>query len=419
MDKKDTIHVCYAMVDKSGNYSKFTGAAICSLFANTTSAVIVHLLYDGQMTEANRAKFAQLAERYGQEIRLCNVQTAIPKTWAQAGATFAESLNAERYTGANMYRLAIPELLPDVHRAIYLDADTIVNMDIAELWQEDIGESGLAAVPDIAVLEHFGRQDEVAPSQSFLYTECQATVDTVFNAGVLLMDLDRLRDRESNLLLEGVAFLKAHAEKFEFYDNDILIAFFAQTFTHLSWHYNIRLEWAQQFGRGQLVPGIYHYLGRNYGLNPAEPHYRMFLTYWGMSPWFNPTVLWHGYRVTVDNMQAQAKERLVKVRRIYNLCCRKQRVFVGLAMDEQRLRADFALGEDEPYMALAPGGQLRLPYDTATHAYIFFWSNYAEIKNLLENAGKKEYEDFADGTRLLEGQIDDLRVSEQTVMWNI
>ena len=37
----------------------------------------------------------------------------------------------------------------------------------------------------------------------------------------------------------------------------------------------------------------------------------------------------------------------------------------------------------------------------------------------MENAGKKEYEDFADGTRLLEGLIDDLRVSEQTVMWNI
>ena len=33
-----------------------------------------------------------------------------------------------------MYRLFIPEVMPDVKNVIYFDCDILVNMDIAELW---------------------------------------------------------------------------------------------------------------------------------------------------------------------------------------------------------------------------------------------------------------------------------------------
>lgn len=51
------IHVCYALYDKNGKYSKLTGTSICSLFENTKAWVTIHLLHDHTLTEENRAKF--------------------------------------------------------------------------------------------------------------------------------------------------------------------------------------------------------------------------------------------------------------------------------------------------------------------------------------------------------------------------
>ena len=418
-NEKETIQVCYAMVDKDGTYSKLVGTSICSLLENTRARVVVHLLYDGEISAANREKFHQLEERYGQEIRFYRVPEVVPELWQQGMELCREGLSVPYYAGANMFRLAIPEILSEESRAIYLDADTIVNLDIASLWREEIGEGGLAAVADLDVLRHFGMSGRILPEKPFLITECHASAETVFNSGIMLLDLQRLRGREEHLLLECLRFIKAHEGDVGVFDNDALMALFANTYTHLPWYYDIRLEFDQQFGTGKIVPGIYHYIGKNYGLNPQDLRYRLFLAYWAMSPWFTYEVPWRCYRTTVDLMQELARNRLSEVRRICNLCCRKQRVLVGLPGDEARLRADFELGEQEPFLPLTPGGALSLPYDTATHAYIFFWPNYADVKDLMEKAGKKEYEDFADGTRLLEGQTRDLEPYEFLVLLNI
>ena len=60
------IHVCFAIYDKTGRYSKFTGTTMLSLFENTTSSVTVHILHDNTLPAENRDKFSYIAGRYGQ-----------------------------------------------------------------------------------------------------------------------------------------------------------------------------------------------------------------------------------------------------------------------------------------------------------------------------------------------------------------
>ena len=50
---------------------------------------------------------------------------------------------------AVLYRLRIADLLPDLDRVIYLDADTMVLSSLRPLWEEDLGGKPIAAVRDI------------------------------------------------------------------------------------------------------------------------------------------------------------------------------------------------------------------------------------------------------------------------------
>jgi lipopolysaccharide biosynthesis glycosyltransferase len=74
------------------------------------------------------------------------------------------------------FRLEVQDVIPaDVHRLLYLDVDMLICGDIAELYHTDLGGKYLAACG-------FSTACEQGPE---------------FNAGMLLMDLDRLRSEIS------------------------------------------------------------------------------------------------------------------------------------------------------------------------------------------------------------------------------
>ena len=77
-----------------------------------------------------------------------------------------------RWTYMTLMRLALPELLPKEHRALWLDVDTIVTDDIGDLFDEDLGGCCIGAVRE----PPWSRPGRV-----------------YYNAGVLLMDLDAMR----------------------------------------------------------------------------------------------------------------------------------------------------------------------------------------------------------------------------------
>lgn len=79
------------------------------------------------------------------------------------------------FNEAQLYRVYIPQLFPQLHRMLYLDSDIIVRRDIGELYKMPLGDYYIAAVIDM----HDWLKDVLVPEY--------------FNDGVLLMDLDKLR----------------------------------------------------------------------------------------------------------------------------------------------------------------------------------------------------------------------------------
>ena len=101
------------------------------------------------------------------------------------------------YSKTTYYRLLIPDLFPAYEKAIYIDSDTIVCGNIADLYAYDLGDAYVGACQEQVML-----QTEVYGN----YVERVLGIDRTrfFNAGVLLLNCRQGRDQR---LLEKFADL--------------------------------------------------------------------------------------------------------------------------------------------------------------------------------------------------------------------
>ena len=148
----------------------------------TISAHIV----DAGLTATDRVRLADLGERHGAAVH-----------WHEPTETSLAAFPAwGRMTSTTYHRLLLPQLLPkEVTRAIWLDCDLLVTTDLVRLWETDLGGFHLLAVRDAVVplvSSQYGirRWRELGLSRTAPY----------FNAGVMLIDVDRWRQDDIGAL---------------------------------------------------------------------------------------------------------------------------------------------------------------------------------------------------------------------------
>ena len=91
------------------------------------------------------------------------------------------------YTKTTYFRLFLPELYPQYDKVLYLDSDIVILEDIANLYNIDIGENLVGAIPD-DIIQNGKELQEYAEKVVGV-----ATYKNYFNAGILLMNLEELR----------------------------------------------------------------------------------------------------------------------------------------------------------------------------------------------------------------------------------
>lgn len=144
--------------------------AILSLF-QTNPRARVHVLTD---PEPNAAPLLRsIANSCGAEIRIID---SAPER--DHGVDTASDYG--RASTATYRRVFLSELLPDLDRVLYLDADLIVRRTLDGLWGTDLGGAPVGAVTDPWMAT-------IAPMRGEF-------PQGYFNAGVLLIDLERWRD---------------------------------------------------------------------------------------------------------------------------------------------------------------------------------------------------------------------------------
>ena len=334
------IHVCFGFHDKNGTYSKFAGTTMLSLFENTSAPVTVHILHDDTLTQDNRDKFIYLAGRYGQAVEFYNVEKICPDKLSAFVELTPEIKNTHVSVGT-LYRLLVPQIISsDIEKIIYLDSDIIVNLDIKELWQVELGEKILAGVPEILSFKTVGNMNRFFR----LCAEGFVKPEDYFNAGVLVMNLNLLRGEEA-AIFDGFYFTQKYRQR-GYFDQDILNYCFTSRTLKLPAKFNkftkdVRSE------KEPLTKKIYHYSGGSFGvglgLDMNDALNRLWMKYFLKTPWFDEETIGRLYEKFL-RAQTDLKESARKISAAMKI---KTRAFVAFDSEIDNLVEKFSVRQDE------------------------------------------------------------------------
>jgi lipopolysaccharide biosynthesis glycosyltransferase len=236
-----------------------------SIFSNTQSRVHVTILHDATLTADNRRRFERTAERWKQGVSFVDVTERL-----LGFSAYADRVRADLTRGA-LFRLLIPEILP-VSRVIYLDCDTVVNLDITDLWAAPMGNFSLAAVKD-AWVRH--RSNEKIRRRIMGYD-----TEEYFNSGVLLMNLQRIREKYDLARNAHDTFMR-YAHAITGADQDCLNVLFAKDVAFLDERFNRILR-----NDPVLDDSIIHFTGVKPWKIPHNSHrHHLFWTTFSESEW--------------------------------------------------------------------------------------------------------------------------------------
>ena len=183
------------------------------------------------------------------ELRLRQIENRFhgPVTWPS------------HLTAATLLRLLLPSVLKDIDRVVYLDCDLVVLGDITPLYDTDLLGFPLAACLDfwLTGAPPFAPPGwDVGEWHKFL-KEVVGLADwkTYFNAGVLVMDLNRFRN--TGFVHAAEEFLERTNYKTPFVDQEALNHVIDGAFVRLDSRWNVLAA------LGHSNPWIVHYAGPN------------------------------------------------------------------------------------------------------------------------------------------------------------
>lgn len=221
--------------------------------ADPQARVELHVVTDGFSADnAARAERVLQAAHPGGRI-----------VWHLRDETAFGGINLGRYSVAALFRLLLPELFPpEVDRVLYLDCDVVVERDVSELWDIDLGDRAIWAVQN-------GTDDDFVNYVHRKFPWIEAGPEArYFNSGVIMVNMAEWRRQQvSDRTLD---FLQRHSDRLGFPDQDALNAVLAGHWgrLHPRWNKQI-LRMGQPEAARPDDPGILHYTTRK----PWTPEY--------------------------------------------------------------------------------------------------------------------------------------------------
>ncbi|KJJ70736.1 MULTISPECIES: glycosyltransferase family 8 protein [Clostridia] len=289
------------------NYVWLMGISMLSLFENNKKAdKIIVYLFSEHIAIDNQNRLKSIAYLYGRECIIIDLpELDIPK-----------ALCSLRWPKSAFSRLYSAELLPkEIYKILYIDCDTIILGSLAELWEMNVDEYTVFGVKDCIGLNY---RRNIGLDTHSLY----------INAGVLLLNLEKLRMFRITALIDG--FLKSYGNTIHYADQDILNGMFNGKFGILPSKYNVMtLEFMYNYTEIRAIrhpinyysreeiknaiehPCITHFTTcmlniRPWFRNSTHPLTNEFMHYKMMSPWKDKTL-------NVMHMDLGTKTRLLKL----------------------------------------------------------------------------------------------------------
>lgn len=212
------------------------------------------------------------------------------------------------FSPATYARLFIPRIFRTQERVLFIDADTVVNDDVAKLFEVDFGENLVAAVKDI-VMEGFVKHGTVSDQytgamEAKYYLRDYLGLDDIdgyFQAGLILFNLDKMHQENTyNKLIDSLK-----EKPYWFLDQDIMNRVFQGRILYLPMAWNVfhgngntfeffpglRFATFSKFLEARRKPSMIHFAGdQKPWNNPSVDFSEMYWDSLRNTPWYEERV---------------------------------------------------------------------------------------------------------------------------------
>lgn len=254
-------------------YAPYMCVTIASILENTKRNCDIFIL-DGGIKGDTRQKIEACVQKYQHLQHIEFIEIDIEK--------FAQFPDLMHFS-LNMYsRYLIPELKPELNKALYIDSDMIITADIGKLFDCDLHGKPLAAVPyrderpDLAHMRPADEHIELGLSKEHLY----------FNSGLLIFDCQQFRAK--NWVDKLFEITGKYAKVLKYPDQDALNILVDSNYHVLDDEWNAVVDINQLYGVTPAeLPAVLHFTG---GSNTRPwmtltcPYREIFDTYAAQTP---------------------------------------------------------------------------------------------------------------------------------------
>lgn len=283
---KNNVPVVFSSDD---GYALYLGVCIKSLIVNSSPNYNYDIfILDGGISEYSKQRILDMQQK-NVSIRFIEMKSFIQRYNLNIFKVHLQ------FTVATYYRFFLPEIFAAFDKVCYVDCDTIILKDIAELFQIDIGDCYLGCTHDMSILQNCFNNDK----ECDYYHNVLEMKDfkNYFQAGCLLCNLKKMR--EDDLTRQLIARLLKVKEP-RYVDQCILNSVCEGKVHYIpqNWNYTWHIE---------LSPKEADYCFPQSYLSQLEKAqkktYIIHFTAVGCKPWLNPTLnrshlFWHYARMT-------------------------------------------------------------------------------------------------------------------------
>lgn len=176
-----TVPVFYSISD---DFTKYAAVSLNSLVKHADPATDYTVYFLSQdLSDQHKQDLSDLGSQ-NVHVKFSHIDDELVKPIQNRKENF---LRDDFFTMSIFYRLFIPELFPQYDKAIYIDSDTIVNDDIAKLYNTELGNNLFGACTDSSI-------QYVAEMVKYIKDVLALDPKKYINSGMLVMNCKAFRD---------------------------------------------------------------------------------------------------------------------------------------------------------------------------------------------------------------------------------
>lgn len=253
------------IINEKNSYGRHLGATLLSVLKNSKENWNVNIIYENLSSES-KSRLNKMIKSYNSNINYIEMDKEILKKFKVGTGTHLSSIV--------FARLFIPEFLKNEEKAIYLDCDIVVLKPLEKLYKMDLNGKSIGVILD-------GKKDQKSSLQRL-----NLSLDrTYFNAGVMVMDLKKLR--ENSKFLKTIDYCLNPDRELQLNEQDALNIMFENDYmtNDVIWNYTHGNSEENNCLESEI--GIVHFTGdiKPWDCRSYSPYKHLYWRYLNETPW--------------------------------------------------------------------------------------------------------------------------------------